>query len=205
MCKRCYRRRQCRPGAMKLRVLAQEPRRGCGLMDLVFMGREREGAAVCMTIQEIVEGTSNRSTVGKPQDFLDWGRRWGTDDPTAQLTLQCYWDNILWHIMGITAATNVWEPPSPSSIYPSQAVGDMTEGEVALATAAAPGHQDKTFRPHNEQETEEPTQSHYQQTTRNFELMRETGAQWDLVLYGRQTCEARYCTRSTEGETLVTR
>ena len=30
-------------------------------------------------------------------------------------TLQCQWDSILRHIMGITAATDVCEPPSPST------------------------------------------------------------------------------------------
>ena len=51
-------------------------------------------AAVCLRFQEVVEGTSERSTVGRPQDFIDWGRRWVTDEAEAQLILQNQWGNI---------------------------------------------------------------------------------------------------------------
>ena len=39
-----------------------------------------------------------------------------------------------------TAATDAWEPPSPSYSSASQAVGDMVTGEDAPTTAAAPEH-----------------------------------------------------------------
>ena len=42
--------------------------------------REQLLAAICMTLQEMVEGNPQRSTVGCPDDFGDWGRRWGIDD-----------------------------------------------------------------------------------------------------------------------------
>ena len=60
-----------------------------------------------------MEGNSNRSTVGKPENFLDWGKRWGTNETEAQLTMQNQWDNLLHHqmgITGITAAMEVWFP-----------------------------------------------------------------------------------------------
>ena len=74
--------------------------------------REREKllAALCMVVQEMVEGNPDRQTVGSLDDFRDWGRRWGQDDDRAQLTLQCQWDSLIRHIMGITAAMEVWEP-----------------------------------------------------------------------------------------------
>ena len=71
--------------------------------------RERLVAAICMTSQETVEGNTHRSTVGCPQDFVDWGRRWGTDEMEAQVVLQNQWDNMLHHLMGITAAMKVWQ------------------------------------------------------------------------------------------------
>ena len=49
--------------------------------------REKLLAAECMTFQEMVEGTSNRSTVGRPQDFVDWGRGWRTHEVDAQVLL----------------------------------------------------------------------------------------------------------------------
>ena len=79
--------------------------------------REREKllAAICMVFQEMVEGNASRSTVNVPEDFRDWGRCWGQDDERAQLVMQNQWDNLLRHIMGITAAMEVWEPSTASS------------------------------------------------------------------------------------------
>ena len=47
-----------------------------------FNLREREKllAALCMIIQELVEGNNNRSTAILLEDFRDWGRRRGQDD-----------------------------------------------------------------------------------------------------------------------------
>ena len=44
--------------------------------------REREKllAALCMIIQELVEGNNDRSPAILLEDFRDWGRRWGQDD-----------------------------------------------------------------------------------------------------------------------------
>ena len=66
-------------------------------------------AAIRMTFRESIEGNSHHSTVGCPQDFIDWGRHWGTDEMEAQVVLQNQWDDILHHIMGITAAMEVWK------------------------------------------------------------------------------------------------
>ena len=44
------------------------------------------------------------------RQFRNWARRWGEDDDHAQLTLQNQWDNLLRHLMGITAAMEVWGP-----------------------------------------------------------------------------------------------
>ena len=77
--------------------------------------REKLLAAVCMVLQETVEGNANRSTVNVPEYFRDWGRRWGQDDERAQLVMQNQWDNLLRHIVGITVAMEVWEPSTASS------------------------------------------------------------------------------------------
>ena len=77
--------------------------------------REKLLAAICMVFQESVEGNANRSTVNAPEDFRDWGRRWGQDEDAAQLVMQNQWDNLLRHIMGITTAMEVWEPSAASS------------------------------------------------------------------------------------------
>ena len=42
--------------------------------------------AFCLTVIEIVEIGSEHISLGKPEDFRDWGRKWGTDDPAAQPT-----------------------------------------------------------------------------------------------------------------------
>ena len=70
-------------------------------------------AAIFMTFQETVEGNSNRSTSGRRQDFVDWGRRWGTDEMDAQVTLINQWDNILHHLIRIAAAMEVWPSQTP--------------------------------------------------------------------------------------------
>ena len=67
-------------------------------------------AALRMVFQETVEGNPDRHTVSSLEDFRDWRRRWGQDDDNDQLALQCQWDNLLRHLMGITAAMEVWEP-----------------------------------------------------------------------------------------------
>ena len=76
-----------------------------------FNLREREKllAALCMTVQEFVEEKSERPSTTSLADFRDWGRRWGQDDDRAQLTLQRQWNNLLRHLIGITAAMEVWE------------------------------------------------------------------------------------------------
>ena len=53
--------------------------------------REREKllAALCMTVQELVEGNLERPSTTSLDDFRDWGRRWGQDDDRAQIKLQC--------------------------------------------------------------------------------------------------------------------
>ena len=66
-------------------------------------------------LQETVEGNANRSTVDVPEDFRDWGRQWGQDEQSAQLVMQNQWDNLLRHVMRITAAMEVWEPSTASS------------------------------------------------------------------------------------------
>ena len=49
--------------------------------------REKLLAALCMTVQEVVEGNEERSPTTCLKDFRNWGRRWGQDDDRAQLTL----------------------------------------------------------------------------------------------------------------------
>ena len=56
------------------------------LKSLDLKQREKLLATVRLTFQETVEGNSNRITVGKPDDFLDRGKRWGTNETEAQLT-----------------------------------------------------------------------------------------------------------------------
>ena len=85
------------------------------LKSLNLRQREKLLAAVCMVIQETVEGTADRTTVNCPDDFRNWGRRRGEDDSSAQLVMQNQWDNILRHVMGITAAMEVWDPSTSSS------------------------------------------------------------------------------------------
>ena len=77
-----------------------------------FNLREREEllAAICMILQEAVEGNTEKSTINTVEDFRNWAQRWGEDDDHAQLTLQNQWDNLLRHLMGITAAMEVWGP-----------------------------------------------------------------------------------------------
>ena len=76
-----------------------------------------------------MEGNTNRSTVGKPEDFMDWGKRWGTNETEAQLTLQNQWDNILRHVMGITASMEVWSPHAPSASSSSSCAGENFPAE----------------------------------------------------------------------------
>ena len=64
------------------------------LKSLNLRQREKLLAAICLTFKEVVEGTSECSTVGRPQDFVYWGSRWGTDEAQAQLILMNQWDNI---------------------------------------------------------------------------------------------------------------
>ena len=83
--------------------------------------REKLLAAICIVFQETVEGNPGRSTVNTPDDFRDWGRRWGTDEDAAQSVMQNQWDNMLHHIMGITEAMEVWNP----SVSSSSAAGEI--------------------------------------------------------------------------------
>ena len=96
--------------------------------------REKLLAAICMTFQETVEGNSHRSTVGCPQDFVDWGRCWETDEMEAQVVLQNQLDNILHHIMGIAAAMEVWKPDAGASS--SSQGGKITQGQNLRALPA---------------------------------------------------------------------
>ena len=77
--------------------------------------REKLLAAICMVFQETVGGNEEKSTVNRPENFRDWGRRWGQDEQGALLVMQNQWDNLLRHVMGITAAMEVWEPSTASS------------------------------------------------------------------------------------------
>ena len=97
---------------------------------ILQFAREREKllAALCMMVQKMVEGNQERPSLASPDDFRDWGRRWGQDDDSAQLTLQCQWDNLLRHLMGITAAMEVWEPLTNTEL-----------GEVATTTEEGMG------------------------------------------------------------------
>ena len=90
-----------------------------------------------MTFQETVEGNPQRSTVGCPEHFRDFGRRWETDDDAAQLVMQNQWDTLLHNVMGITAAMEVWNPEasSPSALGEGSGSGDVNvtvaeEGEA---------------------------------------------------------------------------
>ena len=111
------------------------------LKSLNLRQREKLLAAVCLNFQETMEGNSSRSTVGRPEDGLDWGRKWGTDDDGAQLTLQNQWDKILYHLMGITVYTASMEgvaPHQPSASVSSSAAGEVASmGEEATATSTA--------------------------------------------------------------------
>ena len=84
-----------------------------------------------MTIQELVEGSRERPSNTSLDDFRDWGKRWGQDDDRAQLTLQCQWDNLLRHLMGITAAMEVWDPMT-----------DTEQGDVTIAVETSTGAPD---------------------------------------------------------------
>ena len=57
------------------------------LKALSLKQREKLLAAICMTLQETVEGNPQRGTVGCPDDFRDWGRRWVTDEMEALLVM----------------------------------------------------------------------------------------------------------------------
>ena len=50
--------------------------------------REKLLAAMCLVTQESVEGNEERPTIHGVEEFRDWGRRWGQDEPEAQLLLQ---------------------------------------------------------------------------------------------------------------------
>ena len=96
-----------------------------------FNLREREKllAAICMILQETVEGNTETSTINTVEDFRNWARRWGEDDDHAQLTLQNLWDNLLCHLMGITAVMEVWGPTN---------VTDPGENSVGNGTCGTP-------------------------------------------------------------------
>ena len=96
-----------------------------------------------MTFQATVEGNSNRSTVGCPQDFVDLGRRWGTDEMDAQVLLVNQCDNILHHVMWITAAMEAWPSQTPGSSSSLDGGGNDTyhrmEEEPTVASCSAAG------------------------------------------------------------------
>ena len=70
------------------------------LKSLNLKQREKLLSAVCLTFQE-----------------------------KAHVILQNQWDNILHHLMGITAAMEVWSPHEPSSSSSSSCVGENIEDE----------------------------------------------------------------------------
>ena len=98
-----------------------------------FNLRERQKllAAICMILQETVEGNTEKSTMNTVEDFRNWARRWGEDDDHAQLTLQNQWDNLLRHLMGITAAMEVWSPANVTDPGENSA-GNETSGTTCL-------------------------------------------------------------------------
>ena len=57
------------------------------LESLNLKQREELLAAVCLTFQEMVEGNSERSTVARPQDFVDWGRILSRTNGTIYFTI----------------------------------------------------------------------------------------------------------------------
>ena len=125
--------------------------------------REKLLAAICMTFQETAESNPQRSTVGCPEDFRDWGRRWGTHDDAAQLVMQNQWDNLLHHVVGITAAMKVWNPEasSPSALGEGSGSGDVnvtvTEEGEAVGEQEAVNQQDGGGDPtHTREEQEAP-------------------------------------------------
>ena len=97
---------------------------------------------MCLVTQESVEGNEERTTIHGVEEFRDWGRRWGQDEPEARLLLQHQWDDLLRHVMGITAAMEVWEPSTASSSGETTAAMDHshidTSGELASAEAIGP-------------------------------------------------------------------
>ena len=106
--------------------------------------REKLLAAICMGFQETVEGNTDGTTVNSPDDFRDWGRRWGEDQNAAQMVMQNQWDNLLRHIMGITAAMEVWEPSTSSS----SAGGDAHEpGENQMNASEVDGNLGESDQP----------------------------------------------------------
>ena len=84
------------------------------------------------------------STAACPQDFIDWGRRWGTNETEAQVIMQNQWDNILHHLMGITAAMEVWRVEDPSSSSSSAHVEGAAEGGAMVAHTPE-GGENSTF------------------------------------------------------------
>ena len=104
--------------------------------------REKLLAAMCLVTQESVEGNQQRTTIHGVEEFRDWGRRWGQDEPDAQLRLQHQWDNLLRHIMGITAAMEVWEPSAASSSgETTTAVNHSHTNNSGVLTTAVPAGQ----------------------------------------------------------------
>ena len=114
------------------------------LKALNLLQREKLLAAMCLVIQESVEGNEERSTIHGVEEFRDWGRRWGQDEPEAQLLLQHQWDNLLRHVMGITAAVEVWEPSAGEAAnvvdYPQV---NTSGGVLAIAERAGQMYEDE--------------------------------------------------------------
>ena len=112
--------------------------------------REKLLAAMCLVTQESVEGNADRPTIHDVEDFRVWGRRWGQDAPEAHLLLQHQWDNLLRHVMGITAAMEVWEPSTASSSGETLAMDRPLFSPVGeLTNPEANGHLGEEGLPHN--------------------------------------------------------
>ena len=71
-------------------------------------------------------GNFGEKHVAQPQDFVDGGRRWGTNETEAQVIK---WVNIVQHLMGITAAMEGWPAQEPSSSSSSSCMGENVEDE----------------------------------------------------------------------------
>ena len=57
--------------------------------------REKLPAAICMILQETVEGNTEKSTINTVEDFRNWAQRWGEDSLHYRAS-GTIWYAILW-------------------------------------------------------------------------------------------------------------